>query len=81
MVDEGREGQKPTLKEIFRRYRLLFLAIMIFPVFGMIVAIGVLYMYPTRNLPIQVALIVFLLVQYLITVFLIQRRMNAIISS
>jgi uncharacterized membrane protein YkgB len=81
MVEEKRQEPKPTLKEIFRRNRLLFRAIMLFPVVGMIVAIGVLYMHPSRNLPIQVALMVFLLVQYVISVFLISRRMDAIISA
>jgi len=79
--EEEQQESKPTLKEIFRRNRLLFQAIMLFPVIGMIAAIAILYMHPSTNLPLQIALMVFLLIQYVITVFLISRRMNAIISS
>ncbi|GEM_PF-3561583 len=80
MGEDGRES-KPTLKEIFRRNRLLFQAVMIFPVVGIIVAMVILYMHPSRNLPLQMALMVFLLVQYVVSVFIISRKMDALISS
>ena len=80
MAEEGAEKPGPTFKEIFRRYKLLFYAVMLVPVIGMIVVIGILYMYPSRNLPLQVALIFFLLVQYVVSIYVIGRRMEAILS-
>ena len=80
MTDEETEEHRPTFKEVFRRYKPLFYAVMLVPVIGMIVVIGILYMYPSRNLPLQVALIFFLLVQFVVSIYVIARRMEAILS-
>jgi len=81
MAEEGIEEHRPTFKEVYRRYKLLFLAVMFVPVIGMVAVIGILYMHPSSNLPLQVALVFFLLVQYVISIYVIARRMEAIISS
>lgn len=70
-------GHEKT-KEVIWRRRHLFLAVLLFPVIGMLMAIFLILEKAQTNL-IPLSLIIVLLVQYAMTVFLIMRRFNKFI--
>ena len=66
-----------TFKETIGKYRTYLIALLMFPVTGMVVALGIVAWRPPKNLVVVVAVIFFLMVQYVVTVFLIVKRIDS----
>jgi polyferredoxin len=66
-----------TFKETIRKYCTYLLALLIFPVTGMVAALGIVAWRPPKNVVVVVAVIFFLMVQYVVTVFLIVKRIDS----
>jgi hypothetical protein len=66
-----------TFKETMRKYRIYLIVLLMFPVTGMVVALGILAWRPPKNVVVVVAVIFFLMVQYVVTVFLIVKRIDS----
>jgi hypothetical protein len=66
-----------TFKETMRKYRTYLIVLLMFPVTGMVVALGILAWRPPKNVVVVVAVIFFLMVQYVVTVFLIVKRIDS----
>ena len=66
-----------TFKETMRKYRTYFIALLMFPVAGMVAALGIIAWRPPKNFTLAIAVIFFLMVQYVVTVFFIVKRIDS----
>jgi hypothetical protein len=66
-----------TFKETMRKYRTYVIALLMFPVTGMVAALGIVTWRPPKNVVVVVAVIFFLMVQYVVTVLLIMKRIDS----
>lgn len=67
-------------KEMIWQKRYLFLAVLLFPAIGMLMAIILILEKTSINL-VPLSLIIVLLIQYTMTVFLIMQRFNKLLKS
>jgi len=74
-------SSQSTFKDVLRENRRTFLAILMLPVVGMVVAISLIVIRAPENLAVSVGLIILMLCQYLVLVFYISRRMDRLVSS
>ena len=74
------EGKSPdkklTLEETMRRIRPLFILMMFFPLTGMMAAMIIIYMIQPRNLILIEALILLSMIFFLVTTYLVFKRMG-----
>ncbi len=74
------EGKKPakkiTIEEAFRRIRPLFIMMMMFPFFGLVAAMILLYILKVKNLLLMEGLVLFAMVIYVVTTYLVARKMG-----
>ncbi len=75
MTDE-KKGKKVTIEEAFRRLRPLFIVVMMFPLFGLVAAMILLYVLEVKNLPLMESLILLAMIIYVVTTYLVARRMG-----
>lgn len=66
-----------TFKETMRKYRTYLIAMLMFPFTGMVAALGIVAWRSPKNVIVVVAVIFFLMVQYIVTVFLIVKRIDS----
>jgi len=74
-------GAERTLKDVLREKRWIFLAILLLPAVGMVVAVPLIMVRVPQNFTLSVALIAFAIGQYLLVVFLIMRRIDSLTAS
>jgi len=74
-------SDEPSFRDVLRENRRAFLAILMLPAVGMVVAISLIITRATENLAISVGIIALMLCQYLLLVYHISRRMDRLISS
>jgi hypothetical protein len=74
-------GGERTLKEVLREKRWIFLAILLLPVVGMVVAVPLIMVRVPQNFALSLALIAFAIGQYIIVVFFIMRRIDSLTAS
>jgi len=74
------EGKKPaekiTLEEAFRRIRPLFIMMMLFPFFGLVAAMALLFILKVKNLLLMEGLILLAMVIYVVTTYVVARKMG-----
>jgi hypothetical protein len=80
-LGERRRMSGVTFKETMRKYRTYIIALLMFPVTGMVVALGIVAWRPPKNVVLVVAVIFFLMVQYAVTVFFIMKRIDSYLLS
>ena len=74
---EGKNPEKKlTLEETMRRIRPLFIMMMLFPLIGMIAAMIILFMLQPKNLLLLEALILFSMAFFVVTTYLVYKRMG-----
>ena len=76
MSEEKRSGKKVTIEEAFRRVRPLFIMLMMFPLFGLIAVMILLYILQVKNLLLMEGLVVFAMIIYIVTTYLVGRKMG-----
>ena len=74
-------AEQGSFKEMLRRNRKIFLGILLLPVVGMVVAISLIIIRAPRNLGLSLGLVSAMIVQYIVVVFLIMRRLNRLAES
>jgi len=74
-------SEERSFRDVLRENRRTFLAILLFPVIGMVIAIPLIYLRAPHNFSTPVILIIAMILQYLIVVFIIKSRMDRIASS
>ncbi len=67
-----------TFKDVLRGKRRLFLAILLLPMVGMLIAVALIIVRRPENLPLIIAAIFFLMVQYGVTIIYINSRMEQV---
>lgn len=73
--------EQNSLKETFRRNRRLFLALLMLPVVGMVAALLLVMVRAPHNLGLMIVLISAVILQYVITVYIIMLRFNRLLGS
>lgn len=73
--------ERPSLKDILRGNRRTIMAILMIPVVGMVVAISLICVRSPENILLSVGLIIPVLIQYLILVYYISRRIDRLTSA
>jgi 4-hydroxybenzoate polyprenyltransferase len=68
-LGERRRMSGTTFKEPIRKYRTYIIALLMFPVTGMVAALGIVAWRPPKNVFLVVTVIFFLMVQYAVNVF------------
>ena len=76
MTEEGKSGKSITIEEAFRRVRPFFIMLMMFPLFGLIAAMILLYMLKVKNLLLVEGLLIFSMIIYVVTTYLVASRMG-----
>jgi hypothetical protein len=76
MIEEGKKEKKLTLEETLRRIRPLFIMMMIFPLFGLIAAMVILYILQPKNLLFIEVMIFISMVLYIVTTYLAVKKMG-----
>lgn len=72
------ENNKKTIKDILKANRKIILTLLGMPIFGMIVALGLVFYKRPDNLVIIVAVIIFFIVQYSILIQYFNKRINSL---
>jgi hypothetical protein len=80
MTEGKKAGKKVTIEEAFRRIIPLFIMLMMFPLFGLLAAMAVLYFLNVKNLVILEGLLILSMVIYLTTTILVVRRMAQMVQ-
>jgi uncharacterized membrane protein len=75
-MTEGKSGKKVTIEEAFRKIRPLFIILMMFPLFGLIAAMILLYILQVKNLLLLEGLIIFAMIIYVVTTYLVASKMG-----
>jgi len=75
MADE-KKREKVTIEEAFRRIRPAFIMMMLFPLFGLIAAMVLLYVLDVKNLLLMEGLVLFAMIIYIVTTYLAARKMG-----
>jgi hypothetical protein len=74
------ESKKPTKKisieEAFRRIRPIFIMMMMFPLFGLIATMILLYVLKVKNLLLMEGLVLFAMVIYIVTTYHVAMKMG-----
>jgi len=65
-----------SFKDVLREKRRQFLAVLLLPIVGMLIALVLIIMKRPDNLPLIIAVVFFLMVQYGVTVVYINSRME-----
>jgi positive regulator of sigma E activity len=76
MTEERKSGKNITIEEAFRKVRPLFIMMMMFPLFGLIAAMILLYILKVKNLLLVEGLMFFALIIYVVTTYLVARKMG-----
>jgi hypothetical protein len=76
-LGERRRMSGVTFKETMKKYRTYLIALLMFPVTGMVAALGIVAWRPPKNVVLVIAVIFFLMVQYVVTVFFIVKRIDS----
>jgi positive regulator of sigma E activity len=76
MAEERKSGKNITIEEAFRKVRPLFIMMMMFPLFGLIAAMILLYILKVKNLLLVEGLMFFALIIYVVTTYLVARKMG-----
>jgi positive regulator of sigma E activity len=76
MTEERKSGKNITIEEAFRKVRPLFIMMMMFPLFGLIAAMILLYILKVKNLLLVEGLMFFALIIYVVTTYLAARKMG-----
>ncbi len=76
MAEGKKEEKKISLEETMRRIRPLFIMMMLFPLIGMIAAMIIIYMIQPKNLILIEALILFSMIFFVVTTYLVYMRMG-----
>jgi len=76
MTEEGKSGKNITIEEAFRRVRPFFIMLMMFPLFGLIAAMILLYMLKVKNLLLVEGLLIFAMIIYVVTTYLVASKMG-----
>lgn len=74
-------SEQPTFKEVLRKNRRTFLAILTLPVIGMVVSIFLIFIRAPDKLALTRGVVILLICQYLILMFYVSRRIDRLISS
>ena len=75
---EGKKRKSVTIEEAFRRIRPLFIMMMLFPLFGLIAAMVILYILDVKNLLMMEGLVLFAMIIYVVTTYLAAVKMGQI---
>lgn len=81
MAEGKRPEKKLTIEETLRRIRPLFILMMFFPLTGMIAAMIIIYMIQPRNLVLIEVLILLSMIFFLVTTYLVFKRMGQLSPS
>ena len=77
-MPEGKKPMKITIEEAFRRIRPLFIIMMMFPLFGLVATMILLYVLKVKNLLLIEGLVLFAMLIYVSTTYLVARKMSQI---
>jgi positive regulator of sigma E activity len=75
-MTEEKSGKKVTIEEAFRKIRPLFIMLMMFPLFGLIATMILLYILQVKNLLLLEGLVVFAMIIYVVTTYLVASKMG-----
>jgi len=75
---EGKKRKSVSIEEAFRRIRPLFIMMMLFPLFGLIAAMVILYILDVKNLLMMEGLVLFAMIIYVVTTYLVAVKMGQI---
>jgi len=76
MPEEKQSEKKISIEEALRRIRPLFIMMMMFPFFGLVVAMVILYLLRPKNLLLLEALILISMALYVGTTYIFAKRMG-----
>jgi hypothetical protein len=74
-------SESSNFKESLRQNRVILLAILMMPVFGMVIAIPLIFWKVPGAVMVAIPIILFLMAQYLLLVYWIYKKMNKMTSS
>jgi len=74
-------SEQPTFRDVLRKNRRALLAVLMLPVFGMIIAIFLIVIRVPEKLFLSGGVIILLICQYLVLVVYVSRRIDRLISS
>ena len=75
-MTEEKSGEKVTIEEAFRKIRPLFIMLMMFPLFGLIATMILLYILQVKNLLLLEGLVFFAMIIYVVTTYLVAIKMG-----
>jgi hypothetical protein len=72
--------EKPSLAQVLNKNRSLILAILGVPVFGMLIAVAVIFYTKPDNMGVVFGVILFVAVQYILMMFFFMKRIEAMVE-
>ena len=78
MAEDKKPAKKITMEEAFRRVRPIFIMMMMFPLLGLIATMILLYVLKVKNLLLMEGLVLFSLIIYVVTTYLVVKKMGQI---
>ena len=76
MVEDKKQAKKISIEEAFRRIRPVFIMMMMFPFFGLVATMVLLYVLKVKSLLQMEGLVLFAMFIYVSTTYLVAKKMG-----
>ena len=76
MAEDKKQAKKIPIEEAFRRIRPIFIMMMMFPFFGLVATMVLLYVLKVKNLLQMEGLVLFAIFIYLSTTYIVAKKMG-----
>ena len=76
MVERKKPTEKISIEEAFRRIRPAFIMMMMFPLFGLVAAMIIVYVMKVKNLLLIEGLLLLAMVIYVVTTWIVAKKLS-----
>jgi hypothetical protein len=75
------DKKKPTLEEILPRLKMFVILVMMFPMVGMALVVGIIWLQQPKHMDIILTALIFLMVFYAISIYYLIKKNDAVAKS
>lgn len=75
------DKKKPTLEEILPRLKMFVILVMLFPMVGMVLVVGIIWFQQPKNMDIILTALVLLMVFYAVSIYYLIKKNDAVAKS
>ncbi|MCX6643132.1 MAG: hypothetical protein NTV15_07065 [Candidatus Bathyarchaeota archaeon] len=75
------DKKKPTLEEILPRLKMFVILVMLFPMVGMVLVVGIIWFQQPKNMDIILTALVLLMIFYAVSIYYLIKKNDAVAKS